>query len=97
MPSKELIKIWQRSHEILEDLKKRAIEIQELRLLDRCPECNGRMIRKHGKKGDFFGCANYPHCFGKYTYSAAELELVELLVDMQKKKGNEPGERTIEL
>ena len=30
-----------------------------------CPKCGGRLIRKKGKFGYFFGCSNYPTC--KYT------------------------------
>ncbi|MDO4941165.1 MAG: UvrD-helicase domain-containing protein [Erysipelotrichaceae bacterium] len=24
-----------------------------------CPECGGKLLRRHGKYGDFFGCSNY--------------------------------------
>ena len=27
-----------------------------------CPRCGGKLIRKHGKYGDFIGCNNYPKC-----------------------------------
>jgi len=27
-----------------------------------CPECDGRLVRKHGKYGDFLSCVNYPDC-----------------------------------
>src|SRR5699024_4744879 len=27
-----------------------------------CPKCGGRLIRKKGKFGYFFGCSNYPTC-----------------------------------
>ncbi len=28
----------------------------------RCPECNGHVIIKHGKNGEFYGCENFPSC-----------------------------------
>ena len=31
----------------------------------RCPKCGGKLVRKHGKYGQFYGCENYPHC--KFT------------------------------
>ena len=30
-----------------------------------CPQCDGFLILRHGRYGDFFGCSNYPRC--KYT------------------------------
>lgn len=30
-----------------------------------CPRCNGKLIRRKGKYGDFYGCSNYPKC--KFT------------------------------
>ena len=30
-----------------------------------CPLCNGRLIRRKGRYGDFYGCSNYPRC--RYT------------------------------
>jgi len=30
-----------------------------------CPKCNGVMLEKTGKYGDFKGCSNYPRC--KFT------------------------------
>jgi restriction system protein len=32
---------------------------------ERCPECNGLLIKRNGKYGDFYGCSNYPKC--KFT------------------------------
>lgn len=31
-----------------------------------CPRCNGELVTKKGKYGNFLGCENYPKC--KYTY-----------------------------
>ena len=30
-----------------------------------CPRCNGRLVLRKGKYGEFYGCSNYPDC--KYT------------------------------
>ena len=30
-----------------------------------CPRCNGRLVLRKGRYGDFYGCSNYPDC--KYT------------------------------
>lgn len=27
-----------------------------------CPRCSGRMVKRRGRRGDFFGCSNYPNC-----------------------------------
>jgi hypothetical protein len=33
-----------------------------------CPRCNnGRLVKKHGRNGEFLGCSNYPEC--KFTKS----------------------------
>lgn len=31
----------------------------------KCPRCNGNLIKRQGKRGEFYGCSNYPKC--KYT------------------------------
>lgn len=37
-------------------------EIDEIPL---CPECGGVLSKRKGKRGDFYGCSNYPNC--RYT------------------------------
>lgn len=32
-----------------------------------CPLCGGKLIRRTGKYGDFFGCSNYKNGSCKYT------------------------------
>ena len=32
-----------------------------------CPECGGRLIKKKGQYGDFFGCSNYAKTGCRYT------------------------------
>ena len=27
-----------------------------------CPDCGGKLILRHGRNGDFYGCENYPRC-----------------------------------
>lgn len=27
-----------------------------------CPRCGGKLVKRNGKYGDFFGCSNYPKC-----------------------------------
>lgn len=27
-----------------------------------CPVCGGKLVLRHGKYGDFYGCSNYPRC-----------------------------------
>lgn len=31
-------------------------------LIESCPKCGGRLVKKHGKHGDFASCSNYPKC-----------------------------------
>lgn len=33
---------------------------------DVCPKCGGKLVKRHGKYGDFIGCSNYPKCH--YTH-----------------------------
>lgn len=28
----------------------------------RCPRCGGKIVLRHGKYGEFYGCSNYPNC-----------------------------------
>lgn len=30
-----------------------------------CPRCGSKLVKRHGKYGDFYGCSNYPKC--KFT------------------------------
>jgi hypothetical protein len=29
-----------------------------------CPVCQSTMVKRHGTKGDFWGCTKYPNCKG---------------------------------
>lgn len=31
----------------------------------KCPDCDGNLIIRNGKYGEFYGCSNFPRC--KYT------------------------------
>ncbi len=33
---------------------------------DVCPKCGGKLVKRHGKYGDFIGCSNFPKC--RYTH-----------------------------
>lgn len=32
-----------------------------------CPNCGGRLLQRTGKRGNFLGCSQYPHC--RFTVS----------------------------
>jgi restriction system protein len=38
----------------------------------RCPKCGGKLIKREGKYGKFWGCSNYPKC--KYTKNISQKE-----------------------
>ncbi len=29
-----------------------------------CPTCGGKMVLRQGRRGPFWGCADYPRCMG---------------------------------
>ncbi|MDD5566769.1 MAG: topoisomerase DNA-binding C4 zinc finger domain-containing protein [Patescibacteria group bacterium] len=29
---------------------------------EKCPDCDGSLVKKNGKYGPFLGCSNYPKC-----------------------------------
>ena len=40
--------------------------------LDICPECSGKLIKRHGKYGEFWGCSSYPGCrYVRNSYSGS--------------------------
>lgn len=41
------------------------INPEENKIGEKCPECGGDLILKHGRFGEFIACSNYPDC--KYT------------------------------
>ncbi len=47
---------------------------EELQIVDPmvCPKCGGRMVRRKGKYGEFFGCSSFPDC--RYTRDIMEIE-----------------------
>ncbi len=40
------------------------VDIPEIEITDTCPECNGPMKLRPGRKGFFLGCTKYPKCKG---------------------------------
>lgn len=44
-------------------------EVQEEHVIIDCPNCSGKIVEKHSKKGKvFYGCNNYPKCKTAYWY-----------------------------
>lgn len=41
---------------------KTSIEKEELKFIESCPECDGLLVPRNGKKGKFLGCSNFPDC-----------------------------------
>ena len=50
------LKISQKEH--IKNIKQQQQNIQN----GICPRCNGKLILRTGKFGDFYGCTNYPKC-----------------------------------
>lgn len=46
-------------------------------LAPKCPRCKGEMKRRTGKRGRFWGCANFPDCTGSASFSAKATALAE--------------------
>lgn len=44
------------------DKYKDEIENEEVINDDICPSCGGKLVKRDGKYGEFFGCSNYPKC-----------------------------------
>ena len=52
-------------HEHMQQKRKKAKEKAEKNDALICPRCNGKLVLRHGKYGEFYGCSNFPQC--KYT------------------------------
>lgn len=64
----KLVHINEQSKELRGGHKKRVHEIQLERKKEKsdiCPRCSGKLIKRRGRYGNFWGCNNYPKC--KYT------------------------------
>ena len=47
-----------------------AKEQRELKIKNGlCPQCGGKLLRRKGKYGEFYGCSNYPYCRFKQSIS----------------------------
>ena len=42
-----------------------------------CPRCYGKLIKRNGKNGQFYGCSNYPKC--RYTKNIDNIKYYESL------------------
>ena len=43
-------------------VKQEVIQVTPDKIVKKCPQCDGDLIRKKGKYGYFLGCTNYPKC-----------------------------------
>lgn len=41
---------------------KKEKDVLEKPELEKCPKCNGCLVKRKGKFGEFYGCSNYPKC-----------------------------------
>ncbi len=41
------------------------MHVKNIKENNKCPLCNGQLVNKHGRYGNFIGCSNYPKC--KFT------------------------------
>jgi hypothetical protein len=44
--------------------------------IEKCPKCGKPMIRRHGKNGDFYGCAGFPNCRHTRNIDSEEIQAV---------------------
>jgi len=50
-----------------EEIAKAEVEMEKpVELEEKCPECGGTLLLRHGKYGKFKSCSNYPDC--NYSY-----------------------------
>ncbi len=49
----------------INEVRERIVRWDEEIKAGQCPRCDGYLVRRKGKYGDFYGCSNYPSC--KYT------------------------------
>lgn len=49
----------------VDDYDMLAGETDDPDMYDKCPECGGKLVKRNGKYGEFYGCENYPSC--KFT------------------------------
>ena len=47
-------------HYVKQEVK--PINLEEVKVVKPCPQCDGSLIKKRGKFGYFLGCTNYPTC-----------------------------------
>ena len=55
---------YNRSHHI-KSIKRRVKKQEKLILQNKCPQCQGILVTRIGKFGEFKGCTNFPSC--KFT------------------------------
>lgn len=52
----------------INDIKMKLTQDQNKVAQGICPKCDGRLVIRHGKRGTFHGCSNFPSC--RFTKSA---------------------------
>lgn len=78
----------ERCHKILEYIKAHPAtdkqeHIENIRKMQEsiergiCPRCNGRLVRRMGENGEFYGCSNYPKC--TFTKNIESKEISDIL------------------
>lgn len=64
-----------------------------------CPLCRCELVRKNGRKGEFYGCSNFPQCYGSrnldgtatQTYRSAYSGYEDWEMDYWDSVGPDPG------
>ena len=46
----------------IDDKNKKNESASENKLEIKCPKCGARMVKRKGKRGEFYGCRRYPEC-----------------------------------
>ncbi len=67
---KDILKSFEQSKK---ELKERHVQTVKKKIQEKefkkanliCPKCNGQLVLRKGRYGQFYGCANYPNC--KFT------------------------------
>jgi len=63
--SKEITKHF---YDLINELEKKSnLNSNSWKEAKKCPKCDSYLVIKKGKRGDFYGCFNYPNC--KHTDS----------------------------
>jgi DNA helicase-2/ATP-dependent DNA helicase PcrA len=53
-----------------------------------CPQCGGRMVKRNGRYGEFWGCAKFPKCRG--SRDLEEGEQPKVVIKVKEEAANKP-------